>query len=211
MAPLIQRNDTTTIVLIVGLVLLAVVCLGLFLALMVSRLRKQKSQEISEKTPGKWHNFLKPSRKAPAEMEPAFDDIQREVLIRKSLASRHGSMSSGPISPATDEDIDIEEQQDLRTDWKKWEARVQHERSVSLEEHPALGGSSIETGDLNIHPALRANSPSWSPLGPLPRLPTLSAAPPAPAYITGGPSYFLSKDAGGAKYGPVATDDDNKF
>ncbi|KAI0435690.1 hypothetical protein F4803DRAFT_544662 [Xylaria telfairii] len=78
------------------------------------------------------------------------EDLERDMMIRKSLASRPTSYSNPDPQPLPNGDDHIEEEGQgreetpgLREDWKAWEARVQTERSMShpggvgLDRHPA--------------------------------------------------------------------------
>ncbi|KAI1746730.1 hypothetical protein F4782DRAFT_474683 [Xylaria castorea] len=78
------------------------------------------------------------------------EDLERDMMIRKSLASRPASASfptSQPLNDGNDRPEDVEEREEmtsLREDWKAWEARVQTERGtahpgdVRLDRHPAF-------------------------------------------------------------------------
>ncbi|KAI0186826.1 hypothetical protein EV127DRAFT_163834 [Xylaria flabelliformis] len=84
------------------------------------------------------------------------EDLERDMMIRKSLASRPASASfpsaSQPLNngddhpePEEEEEREREEMTSLREDWKAWEARVQTERGtaaypggVGLDRHPAF-------------------------------------------------------------------------
>ncbi|KAH8167818.1 hypothetical protein CIB48_g422 [Xylaria polymorpha] len=77
------------------------------------------------------------------------EDLERDMMIRKSLASRPTSYSTPDPQPLNNGDDQIEEEEreetpGLREDWKAWEARVQTERGTShpggvgLDRHPAF-------------------------------------------------------------------------
>ncbi|KAK0722014.1 hypothetical protein B0T26DRAFT_749474 [Lasiosphaeria miniovina] len=89
------------------------------------------------------------------------EELQRQFMIRKSLATRSWNTIESQASMRTTTEtttettttamtdqierqtMDIEDEEDaearnLRDDWKAWEARVQHERSMSGELHPAI-------------------------------------------------------------------------
>ncbi|KAI9171491.1 hypothetical protein HJFPF1_00974 [Paramyrothecium foliicola] len=212
-----RSQTTTTTVVIVGLALVAAVSLGLLAVVLVTRVWKRKPKEITEKPPTKWHDSLMFRRSKPMQHEPSYDDdVQREVLIRKSLASRAESRASGQLSPTGDEDGDIEEQQDLRTDWKQFEARVQHERSISLESHPALGAPPDEHQEEEertqkhhkdmelLRPISTISSLTWSPLDTLPQFPTMALTAGAPTY----PKHVRSSSGG---YDQLTMDEDTKM
>lgn len=79
------------------------------------------------------------------------EEERRRQIIRKSLATRSSyAASSGAISESTlaldqadRELVEMErrESRRLKDDWKRWEARVHHERSVSGEQHPAASAA----------------------------------------------------------------------
>ncbi|KAI0449028.1 hypothetical protein F5B21DRAFT_75913 [Xylaria acuta] len=79
------------------------------------------------------------------------EDLERDMMIRKSLASRPTSANFPTSQPLNNGDDYPEEQGEereevasLREDWKAWEARVQSERGTShpggvgLDRHPAF-------------------------------------------------------------------------
>ncbi|KAI0903793.1 hypothetical protein F4823DRAFT_617318 [Ustulina deusta] len=82
------------------------------------------------------------------------EDLERDMMIRKSLASRHSLTVTDPVSQVSsvsDKGYHLEdplgdggEMTSLREDWKAWEARVQSERGTStpggvgLDQHPAF-------------------------------------------------------------------------
>lgn len=73
------------------------------------------------------------------------EELQRLVMIRKSLASRTSMVAESRASHRGDEDLDTESSSSrpgsLRSDWKEFEAGIQSQRSVSLENHPVLKNS----------------------------------------------------------------------
>lgn len=81
-------------------------------------------------------------------------ELQRQVMIRKSLASRTSTMvdsrQDSRVVPTTDgrfdnylasdyeSDEDDSRNASLVSDWKEYEANVKRERSATLENHPSL-------------------------------------------------------------------------
>ena len=75
-------------------------------------------------------------------------ELQRQFMIRKSLASRTTSRTESRMErdsrEATRSSSDYDSEDDnlrpasLMSDWKEFEANIQRERSASLEKHPSL-------------------------------------------------------------------------
>ncbi|KFH47256.1 hypothetical protein ACRE_018890 [Hapsidospora chrysogenum ATCC 11550] len=76
------------------------------------------------------------------------EELERLVIIRKSLASRTSARTdSRTSSQIMDDDLDPDTSSSsrptsLRDDWKEYEANIHRERSASLENHPILKNSS---------------------------------------------------------------------
>ncbi|KAI0425224.1 hypothetical protein F5Y09DRAFT_111052 [Xylaria sp. FL1042] len=82
------------------------------------------------------------------------EDVERDMMIRKSLASRTSLTASDPVSQVSSVSTggyqlahplgDESEMTGLKEDWKAWEASVQSERrsstpgGVGLDQHPAF-------------------------------------------------------------------------
>ena len=85
-------------------------------------------------------------------------------MIRKSLATRSSSSLSPVGTPEPREEEDEEEEEarqraSLRDEWKEWEARMQMERSKSVNQHP------LESAlNLARPPRSRDRSPPHHPL-----------------------------------------------
>jgi hypothetical protein len=217
-----RRSETTTTVTIVGLSILGAVSLGLLLVIVVTKLRRRRSRRseepLTEKTARTWRDTLAPWPRKSTEHRSSVDETQREVLIHKSLAIRAESRASGQISPASEEganddnndndnDNDLEEEQDLRTEWKQWEARIHHERSISAESHPALDplrtneDEQEKTQHLELLPPISAvSSLNWNSFNDLPQAPVS-------ARTAGSPTWYLPMDHGHITYGRLATDE----
>ncbi|KAK3323716.1 hypothetical protein B0T19DRAFT_212431 [Cercophora scortea] len=108
------------------------------------------------------------------------EERQRRIMIRKSLASRSWSSvesrksmsteTSDQVQPREALEVNDEEPQRLKDDWKAWEARIHRERSMSRELHPAA----CHMLDSPMPPPSR--SPSRSPLLQHPSSPLASPA-----------------------------------
>ncbi|KAK3306804.1 uncharacterized protein B0T15DRAFT_528302 [Chaetomium strumarium] len=76
------------------------------------------------------------------------EEARRIRMIRKSLATRStdsaGSKYSAMMARVDEELMEIERQESLRLkdDWKRWEARVRQERSLTADQHPAASAAS---------------------------------------------------------------------
>lgn len=99
------------------------------------------------------------------------EERQRNIMIRKSLASRSFDWSSQSDRQSLDADESMPT--GLKEDWKEWEARMRRERSDSVRQHPA----SSPIPDMPMPKQSRSRSPSRSPLlrG---QSPPLSTGPP---------------------------------
>jgi hypothetical protein len=75
------------------------------------------------------------------------EEERRVRMIRKSLATRStdsaGSRYSAMMDQVDQELREIERQESLRLkdDWKRWEARVRQERSLTADQHPAASAA----------------------------------------------------------------------
>lgn len=117
------------------------------------------------------------------------DDVQRAVMIRKSLASRASSrttaMDKGKgIAPLDDEntngiDDDSEEDLDgernsasLKSDWKAYEADLQRNRSVLIRRHPGIDRSPASASTAPLTSI--SSTPSTTPTTPMTPMTTMS-------------------------------------
>jgi len=155
-------------VIVVGLVL--VVAVAVFF---VARyLRRKQNRKAKEKNPIIiTHKDFSRRRKMSELDRLEEEELQRSVMIRKSLASRISSKRASQTESASDLSVDEDDDQSggLREDWKEWEARVQRDRSNSADRHPAE--------DLPIPSQSRPRSPSRSPLLGAQPTPTLPSTP----------------------------------
>lgn len=110
------------------------------------------------------------------------EELERRAIIRKSLASKTSSRTSQAISERLsideDDEAEISPTNSLRDDWKEWEARMQRERSNSVQDHPLLlSRLDIPSQTRSQSPIRRAAVTSKTAshpalLPPLPPLPT---------------------------------------
>jgi hypothetical protein len=76
------------------------------------------------------------------------EEERRRLMIRKSLAARSTSSTGSNLSAMMDEvdqelgQMERQESTRLKEDWKRWEARVRHERTMSGGLHPAASAAS---------------------------------------------------------------------
>ena len=152
-------SSTTTatsdsVVWIVVCVVAGVIFLGSALALGIMFYSKRRQQKRDQAL----RPYYLPRHQAGKRRGVSASDLFREEeerrreIIRKSLATRSSyAASSGAISESTlafdqvdRELVEMERREStrLKDDWKRWEARVHHERSVSGEQHPAASAAS---------------------------------------------------------------------
>lgn len=150
-----DHTDQSRVWIIVG-VIAAAVFLGacaIFLyagILRRRRMRREREQEPADDISLSQKEFSR-KRTVTAEDRMQAHDRQREIMIRKSLASRSASRSSQADSIDPFEAAEAGQSGGgLRDDWKEFEARLQRENSAGRD-HPAL-------------PVSRSPSPSRSPL-----------------------------------------------
>ncbi|KAI0546429.1 hypothetical protein F4679DRAFT_413134 [Xylaria curta] len=148
--------DPWLIVVIVAGSLILVTLVGVLLAHYV-RSRRRRGKGLFH--PVEKVRSVSFSRKDAAADRQKIEDLERDMMIRKSLASRPASASfppppasqplnNGDDHPEQEEEEEEEQQREemtsLREDWKAWEARVQTERGtaypggVGLDQHPAF-------------------------------------------------------------------------
>ncbi|KAH7163144.1 hypothetical protein B0J13DRAFT_30686 [Dactylonectria estremocensis] len=179
------------------------------LAFLVSCLVKKSRQDTEEEEPKSFKSFMTMSKsknakkqKMPDADKEDQDDIQRQVMIRKSLASRassrttnRGSKGKAPMEDGDEEedeekDDDEEDEEEpargrhpagLKTDWKAYEADLQRNRSVLIRRHPGVDRSGGGSSMTPLSPII-ATTPT-SPTSPTSLIsPTISSPPrPSPA------------------------------
>jgi hypothetical protein len=167
-----------------------------FLAFLVSCLVKKDRQQCQEQDPKPFMSmtFMNKGKGAKkrkmSEVDKVDDDdVQRAVMIRKSLASRASSrttaMDKGKgIAPLEDDDtngIDDDSEEDiddernpasLKSDWKAYEADLQRNRSVLIRRHPGIDRSSASASTAPLTPI--SSTPSTTPTTPMTPMTTMS-------------------------------------
>ncbi|KAI1418863.1 hypothetical protein F5Y12DRAFT_390794 [Xylaria sp. FL1777] len=140
------------VVVVVGILIIAT--LSIFMCAYYIKLRREQRTGFKpiEETKSAYPYLHK--RKRGVVNRQNVEDVERDTMIRKSLASRTSLTTSDPVSqvsstPSKDHHLahplgDEDEMTGLRDDWKAWEARVQSERrcsnpgGVGLDQHPAF-------------------------------------------------------------------------
>ena len=117
--------------------------------------------------------FLRRRRLSPSDLRNE-EELQRNIMIRKSLATR----SSRTISQIELEGSDLDENDcSLREDWKEWEARMRKDKL--LDEHPSSVPAAQSMTSLPLPSQTKSVSPGRNPMiqrqpkPPLPELPQL--------------------------------------
>lgn len=123
------------------------------------------------------------------------EDVQRAIMIRKSLASRASSRTcttgkdkgKGTATPVDVADVDDDSEESLeddeegnnpaslKSDWKAYEADLQRNRSVLIRRHPGIDRSPDSAGSAPLTPS--SSTCSASPTTPMTSLSIPSAAP----------------------------------
>ncbi|KAF7544751.1 hypothetical protein G7Z17_g9694 [Cylindrodendrum hubeiense] len=154
------------------------------LAFLVSCLvKKNRQDQDQDEDPRSFKTFMTKSKAAKKRKMSDADkeddeDIQRQVMIRKSLASRASSRTTNRVSKGKapqrdgddddddDDDEDDEEQpvnnrkpNSLKTDWKAYEADLQRNRSVLIRRHPGVDRSAGGSSTTPLSP-ISATSPT---------------------------------------------------
>jgi uncharacterized protein YneF (UPF0154 family) len=173
--------------LIILIVIAALIVAAIIVYFVRDKLRDRQFEEASKKDPYLTRKEFRRRRKLSALERIEEEELQRSVMIRKSLATRSSRTNSQvTISVTMPEEHDTEMDEDvpaarLKDDWKEWEARMQRDRSNSAERHPFINAHSAgEITDLPLPQQSRTASPSRSPLlnarvsPPLPSPPTFT-------------------------------------
>jgi hypothetical protein len=101
------------------------------------------------------------------------EEERRAYMIRKSLATRSTDSAGSGFSAVADHidrelvELERRESASLKSDWKRWEARVRQERCVPGVQHPAVNAASAASGQvpiLAIPKPVRHRSLSRAPL-----------------------------------------------
>lgn len=162
-SPLPDDTETThpsdsriwvSVLVVVGSILLVAV----FVATILLYFRRRAYREAKNANPSLSHQEFRRWRKMSAADRQKEEEIERRVMIRKSLATRSGEWSTHFDSRSLD--IDENDEHGLREDWKEWEARMTRERSDLAYGHP----SATTLPDLPIPTKYRSRSAIRSPL-----------------------------------------------
>ncbi|KAI8623614.1 hypothetical protein F5Y19DRAFT_370723 [Xylariaceae sp. FL1651] len=151
------------VVIIVGILIITALAVFMLVHYLRSRRRRSKivQSAVSMRSPYSQRRYTNLADRHRIE------ELERNTMIRKSLASRTSLTASPRISQVSSmSDYQLEEPSEeqgetdsLREDWKKWEARIQSERKsagprdIGLDQHPAL------TSQLSIPQPTRMASP----------------------------------------------------
>ena len=157
-------NSSYTPWLIALIVVASVVIVVVVLYLFLGRSRDQQFEAACNKDPYLTRKEYQRRKKMSPIDRLEEEELQRHLMIRKSLATRSSRANSEVTVSITMVDDETAPSR-LRDDWKHWEARLQRERSASGERHPFGDGSDTESiRDLSLPPRSRGLSLSNSPL-----------------------------------------------
>jgi FtsZ-interacting cell division protein ZipA len=174
----ISTNSQYTPWLVVLVVIGALAIISMISYLTAERLRSKHFDQAAKNDPYLTKKECRRRRKLSALERMEEEELQRSIMIRKSLATRSSRTNSQASQYSHHDDFEMAQESattSLRHDWKEWEARMQRERSNSGERHPFSEASA--SLDLPIPPQSRTASPSRSPLlkaGTTPPLPNIS-------------------------------------
>jgi hypothetical protein len=159
------------VVIVIGVLIITTLAIFMLAHCIKSRQRRTKciqaTQSMSSLYPRK--------RKLSSADRDRVEEMEREMMIRKSLASRTSFTASSPISQTffMSSDSHVEEPSEdqgemasLQADWKAWEARMQSERDiscpggVSLDQHPAFASHLSIPQPIRIPSPIRGVIPS---------------------------------------------------
>ncbi|KAI1271478.1 hypothetical protein F5Y07DRAFT_344090 [Xylaria sp. FL0933] len=138
-------------VIVVGILIVATLVIFMVVHYVKSRRRQRAGFQPVEKMSS--HYPQKRRRPGAADRQSA-EDVERDMMIRKSLASKTSLMATDPVSQVSSVSSreyhlahplgGESENTSLKEDWKAWEARMQTERrtshpgGVGLDQHPAF-------------------------------------------------------------------------
>lgn len=145
------NSSTIWIIVCISVLVLSSSLLAIFF--IIKKSQQRHYQEVSKIGPSLANGLTaRLRRKSTAHsIEEGLEEIQRQTIIKKSierrtplLRPRQNSiiLESGPSASK-----DTPSPGGLIDDWKKWEATLHHKKSISLENHPAIGQHGIEMGN----------------------------------------------------------------
>lgn len=149
---------------LICIIVFAVITVMTIITIIFARFARRRQQRLDEETMKSAPQPMqsaKPRRKKTADLDRAEEEeLQRQVMIRKSLASRASWRT------VNDEDeVEVTERpNDLRRDWKEWEAGIQHKRSISTDTHPGIDPGLQLPSQLATPSISRSGSPARHPL-----------------------------------------------
>jgi hypothetical protein len=144
-----------TVVVVIGSILLA----GAIVAALISYCRRRDHRGARKKNQSSTHkDFLRRGKMTAVTGEDKAE-IQRRIMIRKSLASRSNEWS-GRFDNESLDTMNERRESSLKEDWKEWEARMQRERPERSCRHP----STVALPEPPLPTKARSRSRSSSPL-----------------------------------------------
>ncbi|KAK4035018.1 hypothetical protein C8A01DRAFT_38530 [Parachaetomium inaequale] len=142
-------NASNTVAWIVVAVVGGAIVIGCTLAFVfIYYIRRRRVRRDSEQHPFLTRDGIVKRRTRSGTELSEEEEARRRHIIRKSLATRSSCSAGSGLSATVDqvdrelEEIERQESTRLKDDWKQWEARVRHERSVSGDQHPAASAAS---------------------------------------------------------------------
>ncbi|KAL6869670.1 hypothetical protein ACO1O0_000999 [Amphichorda felina] len=181
-----DKGVQVALIILITLVAAALVATILFLVAKFYRRRRQQYDTVPSVESAKTPNMRMSQRGISDE-----EELQRIIMIRKSLASRTSTtLDSRRLSQREDDDDDLDHDAatsssrpgSLRYDWKEFEAGLQSHPSVSLENHPILKSSPEHRVSESYGPRISSPSPLSVRSGlasPPPVAPVMASPPPS--------------------------------
>ena len=157
--------EITSIALIVTAV---VVCLAIVAFLVAYLFKRSKSTQSYQQASNPSHPMSKLEdtrrRKTLEYKKLEHEDRKQQAIVSESSTTRNTTDRLSRVSEQDEEDIAMAARfEGLRKDWKEWEAQIQQDRSISLDNHPGLNKSFRLSGDLSGSTPLRGPStPGYS-------------------------------------------------
>lgn len=174
--------------LIALIVFVCFVAVSVIILLIFKQYKRRQYESLPQKNPyitSTAEFNMKPRKMSQDDLEE-HAELQRQVMIRKSLASRTSFRVEEQRSLSNDNSDDEDSRPaSLMSDWKEYEAGVKRERSATLENHPSLKHPSQRTNDDSYAYGRRVPSPALSELSrtmsprPSSLRNTITAPPPA--------------------------------
>lgn len=155
--------EITSIAVIVAVVVISLAMAAFLVACLFKRRKTQRYEQAANPN----HSMTKieqTKRRKKTEYTRIYhNEPQQQSIISEPLTAREPARSVGRLSRVSEEDEgDLGTSArigGLRRDWKEWEARIQQERSISLESHPGLDQTFRISGDVPRPTLSRGPSP----------------------------------------------------